>query len=285
MPYFLSFLLFSLFLTPAFLQAAKKKVEVDATPFVGYRQDNLEWKTSTGNTEKWKNLQGIEYGIKSQTTLKDRYKIYLDFYFANFLSGTMTDLNYLAASGSGNPSKNSINGKGFAFRPNIAFGFNMKPLKCLDLIPVIGYAYDYLNLTKNKNATSALSSLSNTLQWNSPYIGINSKTRFNKRLSMTAGAAFNLAFYQGSGHWRFQNNGTKNTMSQGGNGIGLMGQVGLNYLLVKSVAVGAEADIRWDRVNQGHDRRHFANGTTAKSKLNNVNWTTFATRLTLTKTF
>ncbi len=271
---------------------AKKKISMDITPFIGYRQDDVKWKTRSGtlpsgvtqpaSTLQWKNLQGIQYGLKTETTLRDRYKLNLDLGFANLLNGTMTDSNYLAAAGSGNPAQNSINGKGFAFRPNIAFGFNLKPRKSIDLIPQIGFVYDHLKLRGSGNA---LNSLSNTLQFSSPYIGIDSKARFNRRWSMTASAAFNLAFYQGTGHWTFKQNQTNNAMKQGGNGLGLKGQIGLKYMIVPSVSVGGEADINWNRVNNGHDTRHFANGARLRTRLNNLNWTSFAGRVTLTKSF
>ncbi len=97
---------------------AKKKISMDITPFIGYRQDDVKWKTRSGtlpsgvtqpaSTLQWKNLQGIQYGLKTETTLRDRYKLNLDLGFANLLNGTMTDSNYLAAAGSGNPAQNSI---------------------------------------------------------------------------------------------------------------------------------------------------------------------------------
>ncbi len=285
----------SLFLAFSLPVEAKKKVAIDVKPFAGYRQDNLKWKTKAGctslantqpaSTLQWKNLQGIEYGIKTETTLLDRYKINLDMGFSNFLGGKMTDSNYLAPLGGRNPAQNSINGTGFTFQPNIAFGFNMKPRKSIDLIPQIGFIYDHLHLSGNKTTGNALNSLSNTFQFSSPYIGIDSKARFNKRWSMTASAAFNLSFYQGNGNWKFQGDQTRNTMSQGGNGLGLKGQIGVKYLVVSSVAIGGEAGISWNRIYHGNDTRHFANGTSFKSKLNNFNWTSFAGRLTLTKSF
>ncbi|MBS0271962.1 MAG: hypothetical protein JSR85_04875 [Proteobacteria bacterium] len=265
---------------------AKQKVSFDATPLVGYRQDNINWKTKTGSTEKWKNLQGIDYGIKTTTTFKDRYKMYIDLGFANFFSGKMTDSNYLAAPGSGNPTNNSLNGKGFAFRPNIAFGFNMKPLKSLDLIPQLGFVYDRIKLNGKKTSDNPLTSLTNTLQWYGPYVGLDSKTKFGQRWTMTASGSINLSFYNGSGNWKFTGDQTNNTMKQNGHGYGLMGKLGVQYLVVKTVTLGCEGDIHWNRVaNNGNDRRNFANGTSIKSKLKNVNWTSFAGRLTLTKTF
>lgn len=265
---------------------AKQKISFDATPEVGYRQDNVQWKTKTGNSEKWKKLQGIDYGIKTVTTFKDRYKMYVDLGFANFFKGTMTDMNYLAAPGSGNPSTNKLNGTGFAFRPNIAFGFNMKPFKFLDLIPQLGFIYDRLHLTGKKTANNPLTSLSNTLQWYGPYLGLDSKTKLGQRWTMTTSGSLNLSFYKGSGNWQYTGNTANNTMSQHAHGFGLTGKLGVQYLIVKTVTLGCEGDIHWNHLtNNGKDTRQFTNGTSVKSKLKNVNWTSFAGRLTLTKMF
>jgi hypothetical protein len=268
------------------LEARKKIVAFDLTPFAGYRQDNVKWKTQPGSTLKWKNLQGIEYGIKTTTTLRDRYFMDVDFGFANFLGGTMSDSNYLAAPLSGNPAHNTMNlNSGFAFSPNLAFGINTKPFRSLDFKPLIGIDYNYLNLTGKKSASALLTSLSNTLQFYGPYVGFDSKTKFTKRLFMTAGGAFSLAFYHGSGHWKFQNNKTNNTMHQGGSGLGLKGQIGLQYTLVQSVTLGGEVAINWNRIYHGHDTRHFANDGGGRVRLNNVNWTSFSGRIVLTKSF
>lgn len=264
---------------------AKKKVEFSLTPYGGYRQDQIRWKTSTGDSQKWKNLRGIEYGLKSEVTLIDRYKIYLDFGFANLFNGTMTDSNYLAAPGSGNPANNNLKGSGFIFEPNLAFGFNMKPSKSFDLIPMIGISYDLIKLSGKKSSTNPLTSLSNKLNFYGPYVGAKAKLKLGKKLTMDAGAAFKLAFYNGSGNWKFTGDATSNTMSQSGHGYGLRGSFGLSYLLVKSITLGAEAAVEWNRISNGNDKRKFAGGTTTKSKLKSLNWTTLSGRVTLAKSF
>ena len=278
------------------LHAKKKVVAFDLIPFAGYRQDNVKWKTKTGTvspginlpsgTVKWNSLSGIEYGVNTRTTLRDRYIMDADLGFANCLGGTMKDSNYLAAPGSGNPTRNSMNlNNGFAFSPNLAFGINTKPSRSFDLIPLIGIDYNYLNLTGKKNATAPLTSLSNTLQFYGPYVGFDSKTKFNRRWSMNAGAAFSLAYYHGRGHWKFQQNRSDNTMSQSGNGVGLRGQIGLKYMLAQSVTLGGEADINWNRIHNGHDTRRFSDDGGGKVNLSHVNWTSFSGRITLTKAF
>ncbi|HUX78455.1 MAG TPA: hypothetical protein VMW10_01720 [Alphaproteobacteria bacterium] len=265
---------------------AKKKVAFDATPFAGYRQDNVRWTTQYGDTLKWKNLEGIGYGVATKTTLRDRYFMNADIGFANFFSGSMNDSNYLAAPMSGNPANNSMSvNNAFAFRPNLAFGMKIKTLKWLDIMPMIGIDYNRLKVSGKANAATALSSLSNTLQFYGPYVGFDSKTKFTRRWSMNAGAAFRYAFYHGSGNWKFQRNLTNNTMRQAGNGFGIQGQIGLKYLLVPTVSIGGEADVNWNRVKNGHDTRHYANNVKNKTNLNNLNWTTLAGRVTLTKSF
>lgn len=268
----------------SFPAIAKKKVAFSAIPYAGYRQDQIKWKTKLGDTQSWKKLQGMEYGVNTEITLKDRYKIDIDLGFANFFGGKMSDNDYLAAPGSADPIKNSLNGTGFVFQPNIAFGFNTKPTKSIDLTPLIGFSYDYIKLSGKKSSNNPLTSLSNKLNFYGPYVGFNSTTKFNKRLSMDLNAAFKLAFYNASGNWKFTGDATSNTMKQSGNGYGLKGQIGMKYLLVKTVALGGEAAVEWNRIRNGNDTRNFANGATKKQKFN-ANWTTLSGRVTLTKTF
>jgi len=280
-----SLLLLSLYFVTSPLLAQTQKVAFALTPVAGYRQDNIKWTTQTGSWQQWKSLQFIDYGLKTETTFKNRYKIKLDLLFANVLSGTMSDNRYLAAPGSGDPLRNSLGAKGWAFRPNIAFGFNTKPLKCLDLTPQIGYAYDRLKLSTKASGGKALNSLDNTIQWHGPYLGLDSKIKLSQRWSMNAAASINLAFYNTNGDWKFKNNAANNSMKQTGTGYGLTGQIGCKYLVVKSVSIGAEGDMHWNRVTNGKDTRNFSNGTTLKTKSLKVNWTSFAGRVTVTKTF
>lgn len=278
-------LLISMCLVGSPLLAQKKKIAFELTPVGGYRQDNIKWTTSNGSFQQWKSIQFIDYGLETKLTYKDRYLVNLDLWFANVLSGTMNESGYLAAPGSGNPRNNSLNAKGFAFRPNIAFGFNTKPVKSLDLIPQIGYIYDKLKLSGKVSSGNPLNSLSNNIQWHGPYLGVDSKIKLSQRWSMQAAANINLAFYHTTGNWTFRNQTTSNTMSQGGTGYGLMGKIGAKYLIVKSVALGGEADIHWNHLKNGHDTRNFANGKSLRTKPLKVNWTSFAGRVTLTKTF
>lgn len=278
------------------LQARRQIVTFDLTPLVGYRQDNVRWRTKSGTVSpgvtlpvgkfRWRNINGIEYGFNTRTTIRDRYIMDVDFEFANFLGGTMKDTDYLAAPGSGNPIQNSMKlNNGFAFSPNLAFGIKLKPSRAFDLTPLIGIDYNRLRLTGKKNAGSPLTSLTNTLQSYGPYLGFDSKTKFTKRISMNFGAAISLAYYNGRGNWRFQQNTSNNTMRQTGSGFGLRGQIGLKYMLFQSITVGGEADINWNRILRGNDTRRFSNDGGGKVHLNNVNWTSFSGRLTLTKSF
>ena len=56
-------------------------------------------------------------------------------------------------------------------------------------------------------------------------------------------------------------------------------------MVVSCVSIGGEGNISWTRINNGHDTRRFANGTNLRTRLNNLNWTSFSGRMTLTKTF
>ncbi len=261
---------------------AKQKVQVSMTPYAGYRQDQIRWKTSTSDSQKWKNLRGIEYGAKTEITLKDRYIIDVDLGFANLFNGNMTDTNYLKPA-PGDSSK--MKGSGFIFEPNLAFGFNTKPSKKVDLIPLIGMSYDLIKLSGNKSSSNPLTSLSNTLNFYGPYVGVKTKMKLGKFI-IDGGASFKLAFYNGKGNWKFSGDTNNSTMKQNGRGYGIKGNLGVKYCVVKSVTLGAEAAAEWNKITNGNDTRNFSGiaGST-KSKLKNLNWTTLSGRVVVEKSF
>lgn len=263
---------------------AKKKVEYSGKPFIGYRQDQFKWNTKTGASQKWKNLRGIEYGVKNQIIFLGKYTIDVDFGFANLFNGSMTDNRYLAAPGGVNPTRNSSKGTAFIFEPNIAFGFKAKPLKCLELMPMVGMSYDLVKISENKKSGNPLTSISNTLNFYGPYVGANALIKLGKKVVIDTGLAYKIAFYNGKGNWKFANNTTTNTMTQSGNGHGVKAKFGVHVQAAKSVMIGLESAFEWNRISSASDTRKFSNGATSKTK-SNVKWTTISGRLVVTKSF
>lgn len=266
---------------------AANTVTTDVTPFLGYRHDNLKWTTNTGSSFKWKNLSFIEYGLKNKTTFRDRYVINYDLGLANLLSGRLQDNQYLIPNGPSTSS--SIKGWGLGVSPNIGLGYKFKPNKWLNISPQVGYSYDLLYIKDNRH-TGPFSSVKDTVQWQGPWTGFDAKVKM-RRWSLNLGAFYHLGFYRGNGNGKISpvrgsipQVTAKNTFSQKGTGQGAKGRIGVGYEIVKSLALGAEADMDWRTLSNGNDKRTL-NGVTTKDKLKKVNWDSYATRVTLTKTF
>lgn len=262
---------------------AVKNVQTELTPVVGYRQDNVKWKLKNGASGQWKSPKFIDYGIKGKTTLKDRYVINYDITLANLINSSFHDSYYLNPAQTSNTAAQKV--WSLAFRPNLAFGYKFKPTHYFSIIPQLGFIYDLLYLKTKTNNTGSISSFKDTIQWYGPWIGLDTSTKLARRWTLTAGAAYQLAFYNNSGNWELPPSQKQNKMNQHATGQGVSGRMRVNYEVVKSVSLGAEADIAWQWARSGHDKRNFAEGPTIKSKLSKVNAGSFGGRLTLTKGF
>lgn len=262
---------------------AVKNIATELTPVVGYRQDDMKWTTSNGATGHWENPQFIEYGVKGKTTLKDRYVIIYDLTLANLVNGDFHDQHYLdPANTSTTPAEKFWS---LALRPNFGLGYKFKPARYFNFIPQLGYIYDLIYLRTKTSASGPLSAFKDTIQWHGPWFGFDTTTKLSRRWTMNLSAAYQIAFYNGSGNWEIPPSLTQNTMSQHGTGRGIFGRFRLQYEVVKSVSLGGEADLSWKRLTNGHDSRRFANGTTIKSKLTRVTTNSWGARMVLTKAF
>ncbi len=275
--YFLMFMIFAL--TPALAQV--KKASTDLTPYVGYRYDNIKWTVKDGASFQWKNLSSINYGFNGMSTFKDRYLLRYDIGLANILGGHLNDNRYLIP---GTPAtSSSFKGWGMAFRPNIGLGYKFKPTRLFNLEPQLGFSYDLIYINNNKNS-GPFSSVKNTIQWYGPWLGLDAIYKI-KRFTLDLGAFYYLAFYKNSGNWKVTAAPVKNTMSQHGTGQGFTCRLGGSYEIVKSMSVGANADILWRQVRNGHDSRTFDSLPAVKEKLTKVKWTSVTGNLTFTKSF
>jgi len=260
---------------------AARTVSTDTTPYLGYRNDNLKWTIQDGSSFQWKNLNFIEYGINNQTAFKDRYILRYDLGLANLVSGSFTDNQYLIPGAASTSS--SLKGWGMAFRPNLGLGYKFKPKRWFNIIPQVGYSYDLLYLN-NSHKAGPFSSIKDTIQWHGPWTGFDANIKV-RRWSFNLGAFYHLAFYRNNGNWKVSPVTTNNTFSQSGTGQGVKGRIGFGYEMIRTITLGAEANIDWKQVTSGNDTRNFVSGVTTKRKIKKVNMNSYGSRLTLTKTF
>lgn len=262
---------------------AVKNIANAITPVVGYRGDSIKWKTKKGDSGQWKNLSFIDYGVKGTTTLKDRYVLSYELTLANLVSGTYQDKHYL------NPAEtSSTSAKQFwsvAFRPNLGLGYKFKPARYFHFIPQVGFVYDLFYLQTSTSSSGPISAFKDTIQWYGPWFGFDSVIKITQRWTMNIAGAYQIAFYNASGNWEIPPSSSHNNLRQSGTGQGASGRIRLQYEVVKSVSLGAEANMGWQGLNSGNDKRSFADGPTIKSKLTNVTSKTFGGRLVLTKSF
>lgn len=263
--------------------AAVKNIATQLTPVVGYRQDSVKWTLNSNASGQWKSMKFIDYGVKGETTIKDRYVINYDITLANLINGKFHDNRYL------NPAQTSTTPAekmwSLAFRPNLGLGYKFKPTRYFNLVPQVGFLYDLLYLKTKTSATGPISAFKDTIQWYGPWFGFDTTIKLTQRWVLKAGAAYQIAFYNNSGNWEIPPSQTQNTMNQHGTGQAVSGRIRLSYEVVKSVSLGGEANIDWKKLTSGHDSRDFKGVDTIKSKLTKVTTNSFGARLTLTKDF
>lgn len=251
------------------------------TTYVGYRLDNIKWQLQSGPSFSWSNVNSIAYGLRGETCLKNIVFLY-DVGLANVLGATMKDTRYFNPTGA--PSSPNLKGWGIDFRPDLGLGYRFKPKKWLEITPAAGYDYRLTYFKDNKRAGPFVK-LSDTLQRHGPWFGVDTLSRIRK-VSVGAGLYYKGSFYRNSGSWHLVSTPlVKNTFNQSSFANGMVGKIKVAYNPTKTVALGIESVLEWQQGSSGSDSRNFGNAPTVSSKYKTVNWKTFDTRLTLTKTF
>lgn len=275
----------------------------------GYRTGQLDWNIA-GNLEgenpdvlselSYERLGIVELRVDWETTLGRRYVFGARGGFGVIVTGENRDSDF---AGDGRTfewsrSNNSADGDD-VFDVAVAFGCAFQPGGSgrTRIVPRLGYSYNAQNMrmtdghqTLVDNDIAALfdfnlppigpfEGLDSTYEarWFGPWIGVAAERRFGDRWGLSASGELHWADYDAEANWNLRDEfAHPKSFDHSANGTGLVASASLHRQLFGSARVRLRLDYEDWSTDPGVDRVFFADGTQPTTRLNEVNWQSFA---------
>lgn len=288
--------------TSSYVFAAPPKDRAAVSLTAGSRTDNLDWNIA-GNTSGTKpnilsELQWNDIGIYQ---IKATGKVVFDdentkgegYYLRGFMdygwihSGTNQDSDYSGDNRTGEYSRSNNNAdKGSVYDFSIGAGYKTRFVfkdSVLDISPLGGYSQHKLNLTITEGyqtipATGAFAGLNSTYKatWSGPWLGIDMDL-LGEKYGLQSGIEYHIAHYSAEADWNLRSDFQHpKSFEQTAEGKGFVFFLGGDYTVWRKWAITADANYQKWSASGGREKTYLANGGTSQTRLNEVNWTSYA---------
>ena len=298
----------------ASLGAERKKtlpIETDFTLSTGYRVDNLDWNIAG-------DINGKNPNILSELTWDDiesyQVKLQGSFVWPNIIAlkgyanygwifdGDNQDSDYLGDNRTLEFSRsNNSTDDGYMrdFSLAIGYPFRFGHQVIGTITPLAGYSYHEQNLNiSNGNQTipdlgpfPGLDSSYDT-EWEGPWIGLGLRFKAGKIMSLAHRFETHLIYeyhwadYHAEANWNLRDDfAHPKSFEHDADGTGWKFGAGLNFRLHHNWALNFKYEYQDWSTDSGTDRVFFADGSTATTKLNEVNWTSYTLSLGVSLSF
>lgn len=293
---------------------AKKRsfpIEFKLTPGIGYRKDDLDWNIAG-------NINGNNPNILSELTWDDlesyQVKIQGNLVWPNIIAfrgsggygwifdGDNQDSDFLGDNRTIEFSRsNNSSDDGHVWDASVAIGypfrFGQKVLGTLT--PLVGYSHheQHLKITDGNQTIPDLGPFpgldsSYDSEWKGPWIGVDLRFEareiktFAHRLEPYFTYEYHWADYHAEADWNLREAFARpKSFEHDADGNGHIIGAGLNIRVHRHLALNFNFDYQDWSTDEGTDRVFFADGTTAITQLNEVNWTSYALSLGLSLRF
>lgn len=275
----------------------------------GYRTDELDWNISGdilgGNPNvlselKWEDL-GI-FEIKgSNTTIYRGVRFRGHLAYGWILSGDNQDSDFLGDNRTIEFSRsNNDAGDGNTFDASAGIGYRFLPSGFVGISPMIGYSYHRQNLVLtdgNQTVTSPIApplgpfdglDSSYEAEWKGPWIGMDvtfqsplrQMNPSEDRYELTVGFEYHWADYAAEADWNLRTDlAHPKSFEHDAEGDGIVLSAELRMFFNPHWALSLGGDYQNWETGSGTDRTFFTDGAIEETRLNEVNWTSYAIRL------
>lgn len=283
----------------------------------GYREDRLDWNIagdSRGQNPnvlselKWRNLEIGQVKLQSKFTLPRWFHFRGSAGYGWIANGDNRDADYLGDDRTFEYSRtdnHADQGSVWDFSAAAGYPFAFGREIVIALRPLIGYSYHRQNLsitdgdqtiatpglTQNAGPFAGLDSHYDA-RWYGPWAGVELGVEaavpdgFIRRVEGFLAGEVHRADYRAQADWNLrQDLAHPNSFRHRANGVGYVLSAGLNLFVAPRWALTAEATYQSWSTNQGRHRVYFADGGTANTQLNEVDWRSVALSIGLAYRF
>jgi hypothetical protein len=237
-------------------------------------------------------LKTLEAAVRGRVLVNEWFYVRGAFGYGWTFSGDNQDSDFLGNDRTQEYSRssNSADG-GTVLDASIGAGYQFSFLSGrLRLAPLLGYSYNAQNLALNDGAqviatpevTPPVGSIrgldsSYDAYWLGPWLGIDLSVEITKRLSLFGTLEYHWANYRAEGNWNLRKDlADQKTFEQNADGKGYLIAVSAEYLLAGSWSLNMSLTYQKWSTDPGHDHLYYANGLVAETRLNEVNWDSYA---------
>ena len=277
----------------------------------GYRADDLDWNIagdSTGNNPNI--LSELSWNDLKIYQAKADGRVILDWFYLRgsigygwILDGENQDSDYGADNRTLEWSRsNNSADNGNVMDASVGMGYPFEPGPgWLRMTPLLGYSFHEQNLTMTNgeqtlsdssisiplfgispSPVGPISGLNSTYEsnWKGPWAGIDLSIEASRSLNLFGSFEYHWANYEAEANWNLRTDfAHPKSFEHIANGKGIVVSGGGTYAIDKHWLISANVDYQKWSTDAGTDRTFFSSGATSITRLNEVNWSSFAALL------
>ena len=174
------------------------------------------------------------------------------------------------------------NNSGISLTPLVGYAFNMQALTMSDGKQVISnnrIRREYFPTDGAPPPVGNINGLDSTYTayWYGPWIGLNADYQRGENFVVTAGVEYHWADYFAQADWDLRSDFEHPvSFEHDANGNGVVWNIKGKYLLDERWSLLIKGNIQHWKTDDGTDRTFFSDGTVGKTRLNPVNWNSYA---------
>lgn len=275
-------------------------IEAKITTQVGYRRDDLNWNiagTTAGTGPNvlseltWEDIEIFQIQTNAQATFGRRVRLEGSIGYGWIYNGDNQDSDYVFDNRQGEFSRSHSDTDGdnvFDWSLGAGWQFNLGDeaellVDDLALVVLGGWSHNEQNLRDINGfqiipATGSFAGLNSTYQarWDGPWLGIELTGRKYK-FSFFGRFEYHWPQYDAEADWNLRDDFQHPvSFTHDADGEGTKATLGIAYDLDKRWSIFLQTDVVAMDTNAGTDRTYFSDGSTGDTRLNNVNWDSFA---------
>lgn len=269
----------------------------------GYRMDNLDFNiaediygTSPNVLSEliWSDLQILEVRVKGNRLFDSGLYLRAGAGYGQVLEGDNQDSDYALDNRTGEVSRSNNSAEGGSVL-DLSFGIGRRFTSSeggLAVMPLIGFSVNMQNMkitdgfqTLNSSGpTGPIAGLDSRYdaRWMGPWLGIDAEWRPSEELALSGGLEFHIAEYEAEADWNLRDDlDHPVSFRHDANGVGVVASAGGSYEVTGRWSLFLDLEFQVWKAEDGIHTTYFVDGSSAATRLNEVNWDSRAVRLGL----
>jgi hypothetical protein len=309
---------------PAAGQSSKLRPEVEMIFSAGYRRDDLDWNIAgdtSGNNPNvlseltWDDLESYQVKFQGRLVIPNIIALRGSADYGWIFDGENQDSDYAGNNRTLEFSRSNNSGDDEdVWDVSLAVGYPFRWGKSVisTITPLAGYSHHEQNLKMTDGyQTLSVPVVTTTFiiipppvgpfpgldssydtKWKGPWLGIDLNFRaaeirsFTDRFETYFSYEYHWADYHAEANWNLRTDlDHPKSFEHDADGTGWIISAGFNFMLQRNIGLNFNFDYQNWSTDDGTDKVFFADGTTAKTRLNEVNWSSYALGMGLTVRF